>query len=510
MATNNSWNSTSPTVTVPNGGTGNASLTAYGVLCGGTTTTGNVQTVSGLGNSGNVLTSNGPSALPTWQASAAGSGTVNSGLINQVAYYAGAGTAVSGLTTANNGTLITSSGGVPSISSTLPSAVQANIVQVGTIASGTWHGSAITGTWGGTGTNNGSLTLSYGTSINFSSTATVNVNLPVAGTLGTYNRNFVVNGAMQVWQNGTSFTNGTGTYTADQWYMKAISNDANFTVSQQALNANSFQYCTRVQRNSASATTNAIAFMQVIETPDSIALQGSTFVLSFYARKGANYSPTSGNLFASVITGTGTDQSNAAFFAGTATGQSTRVGTNKALTTSMAQYSVTGTILGTATQVCVYFEFDPLGTAGAADYFDITGVQLEIANNASSFDIKPIQQEIARCQRYFQKTFSLTVAPAQAAGYIGSLEYIVQVNGAGYCVPIVFPNVMRSTPTVTFYNPTSANAKWYNSTPAVVADSGTATAVNVGTSSMGIINLQVGGDVAGNTINVHYALDARL
>ena len=55
----------------------------------------------------------------TW-ATPAGSGTVNSGNINEVAWYAANGTTVSGLTTANNGVLVTSGGGVPSISTTLP------------------------------------------------------------------------------------------------------------------------------------------------------------------------------------------------------------------------------------------------------------------------------------------------------------------------------------------------------------------------------------------------------
>lgn len=47
-------------------------------------------------------------------------GTVNAGSINQLAWYAANGTTVSGLATANNGVLVTSAGGVPSISSTLP------------------------------------------------------------------------------------------------------------------------------------------------------------------------------------------------------------------------------------------------------------------------------------------------------------------------------------------------------------------------------------------------------
>ncbi len=56
------------TLIVANGGTGNASTTAFAVQCGGTTSTGAHQAVSGVGTSGQILTSNGTAALPTWQA----------------------------------------------------------------------------------------------------------------------------------------------------------------------------------------------------------------------------------------------------------------------------------------------------------------------------------------------------------------------------------------------------------------------------------------------------------
>lgn len=68
---------------------------------------------------GYVLTSDA-SGNATWQP-VTGSGTVNSGLINQVAWYAASGTAVSGLATLASGVLVTSAGSVPSISTTLPS-----------------------------------------------------------------------------------------------------------------------------------------------------------------------------------------------------------------------------------------------------------------------------------------------------------------------------------------------------------------------------------------------------
>lgn len=58
---------------VADGGTGLSSATAYAVLCGGTTSTGALQSIAGVGTSGQVLTSNGAGALPTFQA--AGGGT---------------------------------------------------------------------------------------------------------------------------------------------------------------------------------------------------------------------------------------------------------------------------------------------------------------------------------------------------------------------------------------------------------------------------------------------------
>lgn len=56
---------TGSTVAVANGGTGLTSTTAYGLIAGGTTSTGNFQNV-GTGSSGQVLKSNGSSALPSF------------------------------------------------------------------------------------------------------------------------------------------------------------------------------------------------------------------------------------------------------------------------------------------------------------------------------------------------------------------------------------------------------------------------------------------------------------
>lgn len=58
----------------------------------------------------------------TW-ATPSGSGTVNAGTANQLAYYASTGSAVSGLASANSGVLVTNGSGVPSIATDIPTAV---------------------------------------------------------------------------------------------------------------------------------------------------------------------------------------------------------------------------------------------------------------------------------------------------------------------------------------------------------------------------------------------------
>lgn len=79
---------------VGSGGTGVTSATAYGVLCGGTTSTGALQSVASVGTSGQVLTSNGAGALPTFQ-------TLQQGNIGAWVYFNGTGSPITVTASAN-------------------------------------------------------------------------------------------------------------------------------------------------------------------------------------------------------------------------------------------------------------------------------------------------------------------------------------------------------------------------------------------------------------------------
>lgn len=58
-------------IAVASGGSGRGTATAYAVICGGTTSTAAHQSIASVGTSGQVLTSNGAGALPTFQSTAA-------------------------------------------------------------------------------------------------------------------------------------------------------------------------------------------------------------------------------------------------------------------------------------------------------------------------------------------------------------------------------------------------------------------------------------------------------
>jgi hypothetical protein len=218
-------------------------------------------------------------------------------------------------------------------------------------------------------------------------------------------KNAIINGGMDIWQRGTtnsmaaSTTRSSG-FGADRFQMETGANQAT-TISRQSVsdttNLPSIQYCTRIQRNSGQTGTGTQYYTQSLETANSIPLVGKTVTLSFYARAGANYSPTSSILKPTIWSNTTTDSS---VWAG---GWNTVTSPSVTLTTTWQRFSVTGTITATQTQIAIGFEWSPTGTAGANDYYEVTGVQLELGSTATPFETATgtIQGELAACQRYY-------------------------------------------------------------------------------------------------------------
>jgi hypothetical protein len=261
--------------------------------------------------------------------------------------------------------------------------------------------------------------------------------------------NPVINSAFQVWQRGTSVAGGAfKNYTADRWTLFRAGTTISRQVTNDTTNLPFIQYCARVQRDNATSGTSANLLQHSIETLNSIPFAGKTVTYSFYARKGSDYSAASSALGTSLFSGTGTDQALVDGFTGVATVASLSV----ALTATWQRFTVSGTVAATATELGLQFSFTPVGTAGAADYYEITGVQIDIGSVALPFRTTgaTIQSELAACQRYFQKSYDITVNPGTSAanGYIYSNLLSVANNSPYLSNPI---KSMRTAPTVTVY-----------------------------------------------------------
>jgi microcystin-dependent protein len=252
--------------------------------------------------------------------------------------------------------------------------------------------------------------------------------------------NRILNGSFDIWQRGTSFTSpANSSYVADRW---ATNVPAVSTISRQSASLTGFQYCMRVQRNSGQTTTAPFYVGQPFAIEEAIQLAGKTATISFYARAGANFSSSGNALSVTVSTGTGASDANR--MAVTYTGDVAALNTPVTLTTSWQIFSLTFTFGSTITQFMPYFSFTPSGTAGANDYFEVTGVQLQTGSTASSFrrNAPSIQAELAACQRYYQLNTSW-YQPTGATAFS---------NGARTLV-VNFPVPMRATPTSFAQNP---------------------------------------------------------
>lgn len=149
---------TNASLTASNGGIVYSSASAMAIL-------------SGTATANQVLLS-GSSSTPAWSTATYPATTS----ANQI-LFSSADNVISQITAAGNGVLVTNGSNVPSIGSTLPTAVQDNITRCGTIVSGTWHGGVVDGQYGGTGVaNTGStLTITGAASISNSNTGDQNL-----------------------------------------------------------------------------------------------------------------------------------------------------------------------------------------------------------------------------------------------------------------------------------------------------------------------------------------------
>jgi hypothetical protein len=231
-------------------------------------------------------------------------------------------------------------------------------------------------------------------------------------------RNRIINGDMRIDQRsaGASYaiTTGAAYGSCDRWGSLAGANGV-WTQFRTATTLTDLPFAMRVQRTAGSTSTAAAYIGQVIETTNCQDLAGQSITLSYYATAGANFSAASSLIYAEVWTGTGSDQGWGSLNAATWTGQTAIINSAQPITTTRTRYSVTAAVPAGVNEIAIRFYAVGTGTAGASDFFQILGVQLEAGSNASDFERRPIGTELALCQRYYEETSSLMSTSAWAS-----------------------------------------------------------------------------------------------
>jgi hypothetical protein len=321
-------------------------------------------------------------------------------------------------------------------------------------------------------------------------------------------KNLVANGSFDIWQRGTTFSNSvTVQYTADRW-LNWVTSAVAHTISRQATgdttNLPNIQYCTRLQRNSGQTSTGIPVIEYAAETVDSIRFAGQTFTLSFYARAGANFSASSNVMNVVVATGTGTDQQLRTF-----TGYTAPVNSGATLTSTWKRFTFTGNAASNITQIGCQFYFTPTGTAGTNDYYEITGVQLEVGSVATPFSRAggTLQGELALCQRYYFRVSPTYVYSRMPAIGFGSSS--TQVN-----LLCNYPVTMRTNPSSIDYSTLAVydqSAITGLTNLVITATSSTTQSIELtGTAASGLTQFRPYELIANNSTSAYFGLSAEL
>jgi hypothetical protein len=269
--------------------------------------------------------------------------------------------------------------------------------------------------------------------------------------------NVIINGAFDIWQRGTSFTPNTGyIYTADRFTGSNVSGSG-ATISRQPSSLTGINYSARVQRNSGSTITGDIQILTTLETQDSIPLAGQSVTLSMYLRAGSNFSASLSRVRVRLITGTGTDQPLQSF-----TGFAIQSDVNHVVTTGWVRYTLTTLIPSNVTGIGLNVSYTPTGTAGANDWFEVTGIQLEAGTVATPFrrNGANIQAELAACQRYYEKSYNPEVAPGTNTNNGAVYQGVSSDQYGSATYTINFQVTKRVTPSLAVWSNPGVSGVW--------------------------------------------------
>jgi hypothetical protein len=325
-------------------------------------------------------------------------------------------------------------------------------------------------------------------------------------------RNRIINPSGQIWQrlNTGAAAITDVTYDFDRWY--GITQSNGVTSSQLTNVENSTPFMMRMSQANASA--QRMGRCQVIESANIIDVRGRTVTLSARVRMSSStniryaigeWTSTADGPTKDVVNDwTSGTYTTGNFFISSGT-TVTAVSSTALTANTLASITLTGTVSASMNNLWVCFWTE--STAAQNVTMDVGKVQLEIGSAATPLAVRSAQEELALSQRYYQKTFPQSVAPAQNVGnavgaFITNYAY---ANGAGCIGPWSFTVVMRVNPTVTTYNPYAANSSWRDTSNTHDASYGAS-----GSSDRGLIALAFGSTQSGFNYAIHAVANSEL
>lgn len=274
-------------------------------------------------------------------------------------------------------------------------------------------------------------------------------------------RNVVINGAMQIAQRNTSVASiSGGTYnTADRWFYNAANSPGTWTqsVENDAPTGSGFRKSLKMLCTSANASLDAgdfVAIEQRIEGQNVQKFKKGTssaerFTLSFWVKSNvtgtyvAELQDTDNSRAAnqqySVLSANTWEKKTLTFPADT-TGEFTNdSGESLKLRFWLVAGSTytSGSLLSSwGTNTSANLAVGQVNvSASTNNYWQVTGVQLEVGAVATPFEFEDYGTTLSKCQRYYQE------AVLEGSGYGGS--------SGSFLVTYPFPTQMRGTPTIT-------------------------------------------------------------
>lgn len=148
-----------------------------------------------------------------------------------------------------------------------------------------------------------------------------------------------------------------------------------------------------------------------------------------------------------------------------------------------------------------------VATTGAT--FQLSGVQLESGTTVTAFEHRSFAQELAACQRYFEKSYDLSVAPGTAT-YLGSVQFQPSRTSTNVRVPgLVFCVRKRAKPIMSVYSVNAGSLGLIDDLSGGVTRTTTVRASDTGETRATTLDTTVA-TTDGNVHAFHWTADAEL